>query len=64
MEILEPSEFFARVGKPETWRPMNCGGVVGPETTREELLARGIKPKAVDELLAYRDKLSEPQEEE
>jgi hypothetical protein len=34
-----------------------CGGEINEHTTREELIARGFKPEAADEVLAFRDKL-------
>ena len=37
--------------------PMKCGGEIGPTTTRDELIARGFKPEAADEALAFRDRL-------
>ncbi len=67
MEILSPEEFFARFGKPETWRPLEepdpdpmegrCGGVVTEETTREDLLGRGFSEAAADEAMAFCDYL-------
>lgn len=57
MRILEPDEFFARFGTPDTWEPMKCGGEIGPTTTRDELIARGFKPEAADEALRYADTL-------
>ncbi len=57
MIMLEPDEFFARFGKPETWEPLKCGGEVGPTTTRADLLARGFTPEAADEALRYRETL-------
>lgn len=58
MEMLEPDEFFLRLGAPETWEPMTkCGGEIGPTTTRDELIARGFTSEAADEALRYRDTL-------
>lgn len=58
---LTPDEFFERVGGPETWRPIggvpDCGGVIGPTTTREDLIARGFTSMAADEALRYYDRL-------
>lgn len=35
-----------------------CGGVIDEKTTREELVARGFKPEAADEVLRSRDRLA------
>lgn len=35
----------------------NCGGVITDATTREDLLARGFKSEAIDEVFAFRDRL-------
>ena len=63
MEILDPDEFFARFGEPETWKPLEkprpdpmagrCGGIVTEDTTREDLLARGFTEEAADEALQF-----------
>ena len=46
------------VGEREAPSEMMCGGVVGADTTRAELLERGFQPAAADEILAYRDRLA------
>lgn len=50
MEILDEGAFFARI-TPKCVQ-------VGPDTTREELLEAGMTESAVDEVMAYRDRLS------
>lgn len=35
-------------------RRFDCGGIIGPETTREELRTRGITEDGIDELMDYR----------
>lgn len=58
MQMMSPDEFFARFGTPDTWHPIDkCGGIIGPNTTRDELIRRGFKPAAADEALRYRDEL-------
>ena len=39
---------------------MRCGGIVDADTSREELIDRGLTPAAADEVLAYRDQLATP----
>lgn len=38
--------------------------IVSPEDTRESLIAKGLKPEAVDEVLAFREKLKRKKEDE
>lgn len=33
---------------------LRCGGIIGPETTREELRDRGITEEGIEELMLYR----------
>lgn len=58
VEMMSEEDFFARFGTPDTWKPMTkCGGEIGPTTTRDELIGRGLKPEATDEALRYSDTL-------
>lgn len=38
-------------------KDFKCGGVITEAITREELLARGWKPEAIDEVFAFRERL-------